>query len=1100
MEIEDFIGEYPSRDSTKFQYEIARKKEFQDLKLDRHEPKPSIKTAKGANFKHQVIIQRFLSGKTDYDQLLLFHGLGSGKTRSSILVAEINQSSNKPKALILVKNKLLRNNYRGELAFYDDKYLPKDDKGRIIDPVIESERYKNIITRRTGVNYDFETFQKFSKYISTKSDQQLKNLYSNRVIIIDEAHNLRIKTGKEALESKTIYKNFHRFLHAITNCKVLLLTGTPIWDTVEEISSLMNLLLPLDKQLDIKNFEHEYFDGFELKQEKAEIFAKELSGRISYVRESQSNVVKDFQGDTGSWTARTKIVFNEMSKFQYNATIQAKQDISAKESKKQKKKGGAFRQFELEASNFSYAYEGANYYGKKFSTKFVKKTLNRNIWTLDKTIASDIKDNLKQYSSKFYNTIQEILAHPNESVFVYEHIVEGTGAILFGLILELFGFQRTSGKTGVLNEKKPRYAIITAETTSEKEVDDIIRAFNNPKNKHGEYIQVLIGSKKLSEGVTLKNVLQTHVLTPYWHMSAIDQAIGRTVRFGSHDDLGEDVSHVRIFLHASSYKKERTVDIDTYIKAEDKDIKTRQVYRLLKRIAFDCPLTYKRSVNPFDKVHSRECDYDECNFECIQMKHTGETGGVYDYDIPKENIDATNYNLYYSQDDIKYIIQYLEYLFKFSYTLTLSDVSKYIPKMSEILVLRALEYIINSKLVVLDKYGFPAFLKEYKNIYFLDPNLSTSEFDHRNLYYLKTPIIREKVSMEDVIDIMRIKSDKDRIEYFCNQLDRKDKKEVAAQFDGLDHKVQIIALESAYIISRKDPANRFAKIIVDHMASFLYTVSNEDVAKAIFDRFERISKKDRNIKANLEQFEKVILYLNPDQASLLPKLKKYIKEKNDKKIKSTIATLRESTIENVKDDEVIVHVLFNIELEGTSYKRILKATGLTRCYSEDEQEWKFCPSFIEQAYIDHIREIDEASKMRGQRDNKYGVYGTIDKTDQFRIVEIKKKGRGIICEKMSDKPRLIRLILEVRDKEKELDGKITLNPKISTNIQSFSKEELIRAIEGNVGKDMDQFKVDLKEKSKEDLQVLDTLTTTEVKKLCHMLKKWLAKKKILYEE
>ena len=53
----------------------------------------------------------------------------------------------------------------------------------------------------------------------------------------------------------------------------------------------------------------------------------------------------------------------------------------------------------------------------------------------------------------------------------------------------------------------------------------------------GEYIKVIIGSEKMSEGITLKNIQNIHILSPGWNFSEIDQAIARGYRLFSHNNL-----------------------------------------------------------------------------------------------------------------------------------------------------------------------------------------------------------------------------------------------------------------------------------------------------------------------------------------------------------------------------------------------------------------------------------------------------------------------------------------------------------------------------------------------------------------------------------
>ena len=69
-----------------------------------------------------------------------------------------------------------------------------------------------------------------------------------------------------------IYKEMHRFLHLIENKKVLLLSGTPMKDRPEEISTIMNLILPTNQQLPTgKKFLNKYMENGKIKEDKKDV-------------------------------------------------------------------------------------------------------------------------------------------------------------------------------------------------------------------------------------------------------------------------------------------------------------------------------------------------------------------------------------------------------------------------------------------------------------------------------------------------------------------------------------------------------------------------------------------------------------------------------------------------------------------------------------------------------------------------------------------------------------------------------------------------------------------------------------------------------------
>lgn len=156
----------------------------------------------------QRIVEKLL--KADQPGLVLMHGLGSGKTRSSI---EAYKALGLPAEVVVPA--ALRNNYEKEL----NKWVGKVPKNINI-------RSQQEIAR---------------KGIDPKE-------FAEKLMIIDEAHRLRNEATK-----------LYGSLRDVSPAKRLLLTGTPIYNHPSDIAKLVNLasgerILPEDK----KSFEAKY--------------------------------------------------------------------------------------------------------------------------------------------------------------------------------------------------------------------------------------------------------------------------------------------------------------------------------------------------------------------------------------------------------------------------------------------------------------------------------------------------------------------------------------------------------------------------------------------------------------------------------------------------------------------------------------------------------------------------------------------------------------------------------------------------------------------------------------------------------------------------
>lgn len=246
---------------------------------------------------HQKIVRDYINLYTPYRGLLLYHGLGSGKTCSSIAIAEGMKSSKK---IIIMTPASLRRNYIEEIKKCGDliyrknqfwEWISVKESIELIDPLSASLGLpREYIVRGQGAwlvnvtkpsNYnELTTYDKrtlndqldemiknkytFINYNGLRRDkfQQLTNnfetnIFDNAVIIIDEAHNLisRIvnkinniskfsarKRGPGSLLPQALSLLLYEFLLRAENCKIVLLTGTPIINYPNEIGILFNIL------------------------------------------------------------------------------------------------------------------------------------------------------------------------------------------------------------------------------------------------------------------------------------------------------------------------------------------------------------------------------------------------------------------------------------------------------------------------------------------------------------------------------------------------------------------------------------------------------------------------------------------------------------------------------------------------------------------------------------------------------------------------------------------------------------------------------------------------------------------------------------------
>jgi hypothetical protein len=144
----DFL--YPTLNDINFNVKIAEKKEFQQTKYNGklHEIADYLQENQvnferytqeliDADFElapHQNFVRNYLSFQTPYNSLLLFHGLGSGKTLTAIGIAEEMRDYLKKmginKKIIIVASPNVQDNFK--LQLFDERRLSESSMNDVI--------------------------------------------------------------------------------------------------------------------------------------------------------------------------------------------------------------------------------------------------------------------------------------------------------------------------------------------------------------------------------------------------------------------------------------------------------------------------------------------------------------------------------------------------------------------------------------------------------------------------------------------------------------------------------------------------------------------------------------------------------------------------------------------------------------------------------------------------------------------------------------------------------------------------------------------------------------------------------------------------------
>lgn len=302
----DFLF-YPELTDIDFNKIIFMKKEFRDNLVPKIQKKvDELCVPKEFELEpYQNFLKNYISPDTPYNGILIVHGTGVGKTCSAISIAENFKKTLKHinKKVLIIST--LQKNFEKELFDFTKELKKKTPdeivqcSGREYELIgdvrgLTSDQKKREVMKAIRSYYQFMGYQELANYLSKKvkwsGDEKdidpliikyINKEFSNRVIIIDEVHNIKTGVGDEY--KKTIQPMIRAIIKYSKNIKLIMMSATPMFDRSDEIIFLLNLLLLNDKRQEVKISDFFTKNG-KLIESNKEKFKQLFKGYISFVR------------------------------------------------------------------------------------------------------------------------------------------------------------------------------------------------------------------------------------------------------------------------------------------------------------------------------------------------------------------------------------------------------------------------------------------------------------------------------------------------------------------------------------------------------------------------------------------------------------------------------------------------------------------------------------------------------------------------------------------------------------------------------------------------------------------------------------------------
>jgi hypothetical protein len=674
----DFELYYPDLDDPEFTSKISNNKEFSIHKIPDYPIIDNEKDFEAVSNKlcekfdkmlYQHFVSQYISYRTPYKSLLLYHGVGVGKTCAAITISEAllnSQSTTEPTVWVIMPQSL-KNSFKSQV-FNIDEYDTFEklsnqctEKNYIKLLNIYKSTYNNDNNDKNGIQeyretvkselkallktrYEIFTYDRFAKFIK---DNYNNKIVENKVIIIDEAHNIRSTNKKE----KDTYLALMNCLEKGVNNRLILLSATPMYNEPKDILELLKLLIINDKRTNIivenkKLFNNKIFNIDDpnvinllkklsnnyisyLKGKNPFTFALKLNPSNSGIKVLENVPTKDLNNkaiskDNLKWLKNIDddIVISKLGESQKNIVdklekiiINDKTDDDIEDYSDE----GDDRQNNnmklLQPMNIVYDSD----IGIKGFYSFFNKTKDTDPIELKyiekyKNALMPDEEHLGKYSGKFLN-VCNFIRKSKGIIVIYSRFLL-SGIIPIAICLEHLGYTR-EGTNNILKNadivkdkpvyegiNSPKYCILTSdkkEYMGNTKIDDLINIINSDANYNGAKIKVILITPVASEGLSFYNTREIHLIEPWYHFNRSDQIIGRGIRNCRHNKLKIEDRNVSVFMHATvnDDPTRESIDINAFRISTRKYNESKKIDKIIMDNAIDCYLM--KNINYFPK-------------------------------------------------------------------------------------------------------------------------------------------------------------------------------------------------------------------------------------------------------------------------------------------------------------------------------------------------------------------------------------------------------------------------------------------------------------------------------------------------------------------
>ena len=458
----------------------------------------------------------YMNPMTPVRRMLLQHPVGSGKTRKSLLLA---MSYNRPITVVVMHN---------------DQKIP----------------FENELANREGPRSIFPEFRHNIEYVTcsiigsavkTGDDYAINYYFSNKVVVMDEAHHIRGE-GEDERNSNALFKTVVDISSNFPDTPIIFLTASSVVDTEEEVYGVAKLLT-------MKNYQELLSpDGGPIVETATTplLVAEHLCGYISVIGKQRLNKNYKYMQELDIPVTVEHVPCEMIANSpQHIAYCQVEGNREAVHSLTK-----AVSRFATRPGSKAEEMQES-----------IQDILNKA--GLSNANAQEQQEHLANYSIKYYKLAKMLMENQPMVKFLFDDWKERGGAVRLVEFLTspCWPFKEVTSVDSAKRIGERKVLALHRFSRDAKTLQEILKVLTSYENRYGDYIEVVIGTPRYAESLSIPTTRTIVLIEHPWNNSGLIQRAGRGIRRTTQEWLNNPNEEVPSKWKDANGKVERRVAI-----------------------------------------------------------------------------------------------------------------------------------------------------------------------------------------------------------------------------------------------------------------------------------------------------------------------------------------------------------------------------------------------------------------------------------------------------------------------------------------------------------------------------------------------------------